>query len=160
MINNVFIEQACLIFNEQWHILAIKRSDNDDSRPGLRDIPGGGCHQEDIDGLEGDVVMENIHKEIKEETWLAVSDVSLLYLYSKKPEQKEENKPEEKQQQSKPHLTLFMMYLAMYEGGDVVLSDEHAAYERISPVDFLERDSGWMGYEVEKAIRQLQDDEE
>ncbi len=145
MLNNVAITQSCLIFNEEWLILALKRADNVQERPGLWDIPGRLLDAQTLATLEWDIIHAHLHHMIKEQIGATVEDDSPLLVSSSNND---------------GTTTMHMMYLAMYHWDKIKLSEEHAAYERLSPLDFLERDSGWLGYEVEKAIRQLQDEDE
>lgn len=138
--NNVYIKQACLIFNEKGQILAIKRSPNDKSRPGLRDIPGGSAEFQE--GDKGDALHASILREIKEETGIKTKNLTEVFTSSKAYVEGYD-------------LKMMVMYLAEYVSGDVKLSEEHTDYKRIAIEKFLELDSGWMRDEVEKALNIL-----
>lgn len=141
--NNVYIKQACLIFNDDWQILAIKRSTNDKSRPGLRDIPGWGAEFFDTD--KWDALQASILREIKEEVGIKTRNLTELLISS---ESKSEQNPDN-------DLRMFIMYLAEYVSWEPVLSDEHTDYKRIPIEKFLELDSGWLQQYVEKSLHIL-----
>ncbi|MCL2360558.1 MAG: NUDIX domain-containing protein [Defluviitaleaceae bacterium] len=107
--------KAFIIFNKK--MLIIKRSDYCNSGKGEWDIPGGGL-------IFGETPLECLHREVKEETGLAVSTDRLLYAASI----------------LHPHKQgIGLMYLCSTDSVEVNLSDEHTEYLWATKAQVIER---------------------
>jgi 8-oxo-dGTP diphosphatase len=98
-------------------LLSVKRSDDDYSRPGAYDLPGG--------KLEfGEAAEDCILREIKEETTLDIKNLCPLHIISELDENEE-------------FFWIEICYLCDYAGGNVELSHEHTECRWVTKEEFL-----------------------
>jgi 8-oxo-dGTP pyrophosphatase MutT (NUDIX family) len=95
MIEQFKVIVSGFVFNSKDELLVIRRSDKEESFPGMLAIPGGTVEVKENDGLVQDTVEDNLVREIKEETdvdisvdnWIESSsiakDKAKLYLFFK-----------------------------------------------------------------------------
>jgi ADP-ribose pyrophosphatase YjhB (NUDIX family) len=95
MIDNFKVIVSGFVFNARNELLVIRRSDTEESFPGMLAVPGGTVEVEPHSGLVQDIVESNLVREIKEETdidvtvngWMESSsiakDKAKLYLFFK-----------------------------------------------------------------------------
>ena len=95
MINQFKVIVSGFVFNENGKLLVIRRSDDEESFPGMLAVPGGTVEATENSGLVKDIIEDNLIREIKEETdvdvsvdsWLESSSIASekakLYLFFK-----------------------------------------------------------------------------
>lgn len=95
MINQFKVIVSGFVFNSKNELLVIRRSDDEETFPGMLAIPGGTVEVEENSGLVQDTIENNLVRELKEETnvdiqvdsWLEsssiASDKAKLYLFFK-----------------------------------------------------------------------------
>lgn len=120
IIDNVRLIQKCLIIGEDGKILALRRDDNDHSRSGAWDLPGGGYER-------GEEVVSAIKREIMEEVGLTANSLYPVYFASK----------------IGAKLGLFAgdtvfatCYVCSDWKGTLALSEEHVEYKWLTPKEF------------------------
>lgn len=120
ILDNVRLIQKCLVVNSDGKILALRRDENDHSRSGAWDLPGGGYER-------GEEVIEAIKREVKEESGLTANSVYPIYFASK----------------IGAKLGLFagdtvfaICYVCRDWEGELVLSTEHEDYQWVTPQEF------------------------
>jgi 8-oxo-dGTP diphosphatase len=104
-----------IIRNEAGEILVVKRSAADDHKPGVWETPGGGIDREESP-------QEALAREIKEETGLSVSVGEPFNVFTFRKNTGE--------------FKVGITFLCNYQGGDVVLSEEHDEYRWLRPEMF------------------------
>ena len=68
MVNTFKVIVSGFVKNDEGQLLVIRRSDDEESFPGMLAIPGGTIEVEETGLLEADTVENNLIREIKEET--------------------------------------------------------------------------------------------
>ncbi len=121
ILNDVMLIQKCIIVRGDEMILALRRVDNDRSRAGAWDLPGGGYEQ-------GEDIVDAIKREIKEEAGLTANVVSPLYFA---------NKIGTKVGLFYGDKVFALCYSCRDWSGEVQLSDEHAEYKWVQPEEFM-----------------------
>jgi len=116
----MFVSQKALVINSEGKILALRRSKTDPSRPLTWDLPGGELE-------EGEVLEENIKREIKEETGLEVEKVGLIHATAGYNQRKE--------------YWVKIGYLSKVEIPTITLSYEHDKYQWLTKDEFLALES-------------------
>ncbi len=122
ILDNVMLIQKCIVVRSDGTILAIRRVDNDHSRPGAWDLPGGGYEQ-------GEDVLNAIKREIKEEVGINAGTVTPLYFA---------NKIGTKVGLFYGDKVFALCYSCRNWSGEVKLSDEHAEYKWMKPDEFMQ----------------------
>lgn len=126
-----FFQKAIVLHPTEKKILTIRRSDTDLIRPGTWDLPGGNL-------LYGELHHPGLRREILEEAGLEVEDIRELKV-----------------------ITHFDAKLPMYyiiigsmckaTSDSVQISDEHSAFQWITPKEFLALDPRYV-YKEERAL--------
>jgi 8-oxo-dGTP pyrophosphatase MutT (NUDIX family) len=129
----------CLIVDKlSGQVLALKRPDNDESRPGAWDLCGGSLSKRDMPsedfkgyGGDDDILMVGLRREILEETGLNPVNIRLCYAVSG-------------YKAEKGKLKIGHMYIGEVDKKkDIpVLSEEHVEYKWIEPEEFIKLDFG------------------
>lgn len=139
-IEKVKILQKAVVRREDGLLLAVKRSENQHSRPGKWDLVGGSLDEEDIhDGKIGsgrgddrDILVKAIKREIDEETGLQVETGSVQTIHAASGFNEQKNL-----------LILAIGYICKTESEQAVkLSGEHSEYKWVSVQDFEKLDIG------------------
>ena len=141
-IDGVKVLQKCAVVNGDGKILALKRNDDDYSRPGKWDLPGGNLDAEDISrwkkgsgkGDEDDILVRAMKREVEEETGLKVMKGSI------KPDLSASGFNE-----GKKILVIAIGYQCRVSDEEVKLSHEHQDFKWISKEKFMEMDVGEDG---------------
>lgn len=115
-----FLAVKGIIRRNDGKILVLKRSGNDDHRPGVWETVGGGMDKEESP-------QEALLREISEETGLMVSIGSPFNVFTFKKDTGE--------------FKVGITFLCEYVSGEVVLSEEHTEYAWIDPKEFSQLES-------------------
>lgn len=78
MIEQFKVIVSGFVFNSKNELLVIRRSDDEESFPGMLAIPGGTVEVEENSGLTQDTIENNLIRELKEETDVDISVDSWL----------------------------------------------------------------------------------
>ena len=78
MIDQFKVIVSGFVFNSKNELLVIRRSDNEETFPGMLAIPGGTVEAEENSGLVQDTIESNLVRELKEETGIDISVDSWL----------------------------------------------------------------------------------
>lgn len=105
------------IIKKDGKILAVRRSDVDDHKPGVWEMPGGGVDQEESP-------QEALKREILEETGLIVTVGKPFNVFSFKKDTGE--------------FKVGITFVCEYVSGEVKISEEHSEYRWIEPKEFAE----------------------
>ena len=106
------IIHAVLLSNNQ-EVLIIKRTENQSVYPGYWDIPGGTLES-------GELPLEGLKREVKEETNLDIGKASLFFHTANIDK-------------SKNKLFVRLIFLATYKGSNIILNpNEHTEYQWIT----------------------------
>lgn len=130
ILNNVRLIQKCIIVREYLpagrQVLALKRDADDHSRGGNWDLPGGGYEQ-------GEDVLAEIKREVKEEAGLTVNTLHPIYFTNRIGVEKGFFQGD----------TVFgACYVSSDWTGEVVLSSEHTEHKWVTPEEFKSFDFG------------------
>ncbi len=115
-----FVAVKGIIRNAEGKILVVKRSQNDDHKPGVWETPGGGLDHEESPqtGLE---------REIREEVGLAVTIKEPFNVFTFRKDSGE--------------FKIGITFLCDMMDGEVKLSSEHEEYRFIHPAEFKDLES-------------------
>lgn len=134
LLNNVKFLQKCLIVNHAGQILALRRNPSDVRRPNCWDLPGGNYEA-------GETIGDSLKREIIEETSLTAHSFRPIHIAS--------NMGEAYQDISVIALT---QVCTDWEG-EVKLSSEHVEFRWVTPIEFLELETGDDGGFLKDSIR-------
>lgn len=118
ILDQIVIFQKVIIKNHQGQILALRRRDDDDRRPGAWDLPGGGFEK-------GEDLELAAKREVLEETDLVADTITVLVARSIKD-----------LSSSKVIDNIFIGWEANHWTGEVKISDEHVEYRWVTPREF------------------------
>lgn len=116
--------QKIMVFHpaKRRKFLALKRTLDDRSRAGCWDLVGGNVHF-------GEIAEESIVREIEEETGLSVVNVRPVKILTRFDIEKQ-------------FYFIYIGYLCVALGSDVVLSKEHIEYQWVTKKEFAHLDTG------------------
>ena len=112
----MFVSQKTLVVNREGKILALRRSNTDPSRPLTWDLPGGVLE-------EGEVLEENVKREIKEESGIDVDTFDIFDAVA--------------ETQKSGEYWIQIAYLAKVDLPVITLSYEHDQYKWLTKDEFL-----------------------
>lgn len=104
-----------IIRNEKGEILVLKRSDQDDHKPGVWETPGGGVDTEEAP-------QKALEREVKEETGLAITVKEPFNVFTFRKDTGE--------------FKVGITFLCDFKEGEAKLSHEHTEYAWIDPKEF------------------------
>ena len=139
-IEKVKILQKAVVRREDGLLLAIKRSENQHSRPGKWDLAGGSLDEDVVQtgkdnsgkGDDQDILVKAIKREIREETGLEVKPSSARAIHTASG-----------YNEQKGHLILAIGYVCEVEARQTVsLSNEHSEFKWVSLQEFNKLDIG------------------
>ncbi|MBP9728165.1 MAG: NUDIX domain-containing protein [Candidatus Moranbacteria bacterium] len=104
-----------IIRNDKGEILVLKRSDQDDHKPGVWETPGGGVDTEEAP-------QKALEREVMEETGLAIIVKEPFNIFTFRKDSGE--------------FKVGMTFLCETTSGEVTLSHEHSEYRWILPSEF------------------------
>ncbi len=115
------VSQKIIIRNAEGNILALKKSFSDSTRPHTWDLPGGQVE-------EGEHLEASARREVREETGLEVVDMRFVHADARN---------------ARDGLYWIVLFsTARIQGAeDVILSDEHEAFEWLTREEFARRES-------------------
>ncbi len=119
ILNNIVIFQKVILQDKDGKILALRRKENDDRRPGAWDLPGGGFEK-------GEDLVAAIEREVMEETHLIAKDFQILTARSIKGIDAADVD------------NIFIGWAAKNWSGAISLSDEHIEYRWVTAAEFAE----------------------
>jgi len=115
-----YIAVKGIIQRDDGKILVLKRSERDDHKPNVWETVGGGMDAEESP-------QEALLREIHEETGLTVNVLEPFNVFTFKKDNGE--------------FKVGITFVCEYVHGDVLLSEEHSAYQWINPHEFATLDS-------------------
>lgn len=116
-----FLQKAVIYHPTENKFLALKRPANAFSRPNCWDLPGGNV-------LFGQLHLDSLQEEIREETSLKVTDVKPIQVVTSHDKEKEV-------------YNLFIGYKSIATSPDVKISDEHSEFKWVTKDEFLKLES-------------------
>lgn len=137
-IDKVKVLQKAVVVNSDGNLLALRRADDSNSRPGKWDLPGGTVEPEQVTkwktgsgkGDANDILVKSILQEIFEETNLAPTKASAIHSASGFDDKK----------------GVFIIAIGYvcedFDTGKLKLSDEHSEHRWAAPSDFTQLDVG------------------
>ena len=113
------VSTKALVLNKEGKYLGLRRSETHPTKPFQWDLPGGWLE-------EGADIVEDIKREIREETSLEVKDIRLHHVMSG--------------ESSKGDYHITICYACVADTDDVTLSWEHDQFEWLTAEEFFKRD--------------------
>ncbi len=117
-----------MLLNQDWQILALKRKEDDTSRPWCWDLPWGWIDHEDMTTSPNDRHTFAIHREIKEELGFYVAEVYDIHT-------------ETRYEPDNERIVLWYVFVARYVWQPISLT-EHQTYQWCSIDEFCGLDFG------------------
>ncbi|MFH0856595.1 MAG: NUDIX domain-containing protein [bacterium] len=115
-----FLQKIIIFHPEEYKFLALKRSKNMETRPSCYDLPGGNV-------LFGELHMDSLKKEIKEETGIEAEDIKIAYFITN---------------YENGIYYIFAGYTGNALSENIKLSHEHSEYRWVTKEEFLKLESG------------------
>ena len=135
-IHEIVIFQKAVLFDSYGKLLALRRRDEDERRPGCWDLPGGGLE-------EHEDVRLAIEREILEETGLIVEGLQPVHVQTVTMSSR---------------ITFDNLYIGWSVEswqGEVRLSDEHVEFRFVTPTEFARLQTWDEGGFLQETVRKI-----